>query len=112
MRKWMGILAAPLIVGIRAPYVHAQASGAHVDGIIRDGQGLPLPKVKVALTETQTGLARNVDTTNDGAYQFVSLILMRVQVETNNPRPSRETAQALRVCSEPGQSLVQLADDG
>ncbi|MGD0227280.1 MAG: hypothetical protein ABSF71_33560, partial [Terriglobia bacterium] len=40
------------------------------------------------------------------------LILMRVQVETNNPRPSRETAQALRVCSEPGQSLVQLADDG
>jgi hypothetical protein len=37
---------------------------------------------------------------------------MRVQVETNNPRPSRETAQALRVCREPGQALVQLADDG
>ncbi len=73
MHKWMGIFAAILIVGLETPYVRAQASGAHIDGIIRDAQGLPLPDVEVALTETQTGLARSVETTNEGAYQFVSL---------------------------------------
>jgi hypothetical protein len=73
MRKWMWIFAALLIVGLRTPYVRAQASGAHIDGIIRDAQGLPLPKVKVALTETQTGLERTVETTPAGDYQFVSL---------------------------------------
>jgi outer membrane receptor protein involved in Fe transport len=73
MRKLMWILAALLIVGFETPYVRAQASGAHIDGIIHDAQGLPLPDVKVALTETQTGLARNVETTTEGAYQFVSL---------------------------------------
>ena len=73
MHKWMGILAALLIVGLEAPYVRAQASGAHIDGIIRDAQGLPLPNVKVALTETQTGLVRTVETTPEGTYQFVSL---------------------------------------
>ena len=73
MHKWMLILTALLIVGFEAPYVRAQASGAHVDGIIRDAQGLPLPLVQIALTETQTGLARTVETTPEGAYQFVSL---------------------------------------
>ena len=73
MRKWMWILAALLIVGLRTHYIRAQASGAHIDGIIRDAQGLPLPGVKVALTETQTGLERTVETTSVGAYQFVSL---------------------------------------
>ena len=73
MRKSMWIFAALSIVGLRTPCIRAQASGAHVDGIIRDAQGLPLPNVKVALTETQTGLARTVQTTSAGAYQFVSL---------------------------------------
>ena len=73
MRKWMWILAALLVVGFKTPYVRAQASGAHIDGIIRDAQGLPLPNVKVALTERQTELARTVETTPEGAYQFVSL---------------------------------------
>ena len=73
MRKWMWILAALLIVSFETPYVRAQASGAHIDGIIHDAQGLPLPNVKVALTERQTELARTVETTPEGAYQFVSL---------------------------------------
>src|ERR1017187_4059384 len=37
---------------------------------------------------------------------------MRVQVKTNDPRPSREATQAFPVRSEPGQALVQLTDDG
>jgi len=73
MRKSIWILAALLIVGFKTPYVRAQASGAHIDGIVNDAQGLPLPNVKVALTETQTELARTVETTPEGTYQFVSL---------------------------------------
>jgi len=62
-----------LLIGCGTPYLRAQASGAHIDGIIRDAQGLPLPSVKVALTETQTGLVRTVETAQGGTYQFVSL---------------------------------------
>jgi len=73
MRKWIWFIAALLIVGFETPDARAQASGAHLDGIVHDAQGLPLANVKVALTETQTGLARTVETTSEGAYQFVSL---------------------------------------
>jgi hypothetical protein len=73
MRTWTWILAALLITGFETPNLRAQASGAHIDGIIRDAQGLPLPNVHVALRETQTRLARDVETTNEGAYQFASL---------------------------------------
>ena len=73
MRRLTLVLIALLIVGLRTPYIRAQASGGHIDGIVNDAQGLPLPNVKVALTETQTGLARTVETTPEGAYQFVSL---------------------------------------
>ena len=73
MRKSIWILAALLTVGFEAPYVRAQASGAHLDGIVSDAQGLALPGVKVTLTETHTGLARTVETTPEGTYQFVSL---------------------------------------
>jgi hypothetical protein len=68
----MWILAALLVIGFKTPSIRAQASGAHIDGIIRDAQGLPLPNVNVALTETQTGLARSVETTNEGAYNTSS----------------------------------------
>jgi hypothetical protein len=73
VRKSFWILAFVLAIGLEAPRLHAQASGAHIDGIVRDAQGLPLPNVKVALTETQTGMTRMVETTPAGAYQFVSL---------------------------------------
>jgi hypothetical protein len=44
--------------------------------------------------------------------RFELLILMRFQIETNYPRPGRETSQAFVVCGEPGQALLQLSDDG
>ena len=73
MHKWLWFLLAILATSIEIPYVRAQASGAHIDGIILDAQGLPLPGVKVTLTETQTGLARTVESSSEGAYDFVSL---------------------------------------
>ena len=38
------------------------------------------------------------------------LILMGVQDETNNPRPSSETSQCLRIRRQAGQASVELAD--
>ena len=60
MRQWILIPAALVIVGLNAFFARARANGAHIDGIVRDAQGLPLPGTKITLTETQTGLARTV----------------------------------------------------
>jgi len=73
MRKWMWFLAVVLTVGLETLDLRAQASGAHIDGIILGAQGLPLPNVRVTLTETQTRLTRTVETTPEGTYHFVSL---------------------------------------
>jgi len=73
MRKWVWLIVAIIALHFEAPDVGAQANGAHIDGIILDAQGLPLPGVKVTLTETQTGLARTAESTSDGAYDFASL---------------------------------------
>ena len=51
----------------------AQISGARIDGIIRDPQSLPLPRVQVVLAEVRTGLTRTTQTTAAGTYQFPSL---------------------------------------
>lgn len=80
MRHGMWFLAAALAVGLGIRHAQAQAGGAYVDGIVRDSQGLPLPGVKVGLTETQTRLARTVETAQGGTYQFVGLSPGQYQV--------------------------------
>jgi len=42
----------------------AQVNGRRVDGIVSDPQGLPLPGVKVVLTESQTDVVRTFETSN------------------------------------------------
>ena len=73
MRRGMLVFAVILASGCGTRFLFAQASGAHVDGIVRDAQGLALPHMRVTLTETQTALERTVETSAEGAYQFVSL---------------------------------------
>ena len=65
----MGIFVQCLYV----PPARAQANGARIDGIITDPQSLPLPGVKVVLSNTLTGLQRNAETSPSGAYVFPSL---------------------------------------
>lgn len=74
MKRYFLLLFILFVVqGSRISHLRAQANGARIDGIITDSQGLPLPAVRVDLTEAQTGLSRVVETSNEGAYQFVSL---------------------------------------
>jgi len=52
----------------------AQANGARITGTVSDAQSLPLPRVKMALEETRTGLVRSGETTVSGAYDFSGLL--------------------------------------
>ena len=67
---WPG--AAFLIAAVHAPLL-AQVNAARVDGMISDAQGLAVPRVRVVLTEVKTKLSRVVETSSEGAYQFVGL---------------------------------------
>ena len=65
----MGILAQGIIIST----ARAQANGARIDGIVSDSQMLPLPVVKVVLSETRTGLQRATETSSSGSYEFPGL---------------------------------------
>lgn len=83
-RLAMFVLMGILVQGLYVSSGHAQANGARIDGIISDQQSLPLPGVKVVLTNTFTGLQRSAETSSSGAYEFPSL----------NPGSYEVTAQA------------------
>ncbi len=72
-RRTALVLAVLFLQGVRAPAIRAQANAARIDGTVSDPQGLPLPGVKVVLTETRTGLTRTAETSAAGLYQFPSL---------------------------------------
>ncbi|MHB8652257.1 MAG: TonB-dependent receptor [Terriglobia bacterium] len=69
----MFVLMGILVQGFYVSSGHAQGTGARIDGIISDQQSLPLPGVKVVLTNTLTGLQRSSETSASGAYEFPSL---------------------------------------
>ena len=66
-------LSALILLGAAVPRLYSQASGARVDGIVNDAQGLPMPGVEVTFKETGTGLGRTTATSSAGTYQFPSL---------------------------------------
>ena len=67
------VLLGLFAIGLPLPSANAQANGARIDGIVSDSQALPLPGVKVVLTETRTGLQRATETSSSGTYEFPSL---------------------------------------
>ncbi len=74
MRRYAIVLGAwALLLGVVTPQLHAQANDARIDGSTRDAQGLPLPDVKLVLTETRTGLERTAGSSSAGTYSFPGL---------------------------------------
>lgn len=73
MRRWWVLCAVAATVLLISPLVHAQANSARIAGIVEDAKGLPLPGVRITLTETNTGLERVSTTTSSGTYSFPSL---------------------------------------
>jgi hypothetical protein len=62
-----------ILLGVVSPQLYGQANDARVDGSTRDAQGLPLPGVKLVLTETRTGLERTAGSSSVGTYSFPGL---------------------------------------
>ncbi|MGH9401302.1 MAG: carboxypeptidase regulatory-like domain-containing protein [Terriglobia bacterium] len=61
------------MIPMASPLARAQANSARVSGLATDAKGLPLPGVRITLTETSTGLERVTTTTSSGTYSFPSL---------------------------------------
>ncbi len=72
MKRGIVVMLMAAWVGAVAP-TPAQVSGARLEGIVSDPQGLPLPRVKLALTEVRTGFARSTQTSVAGTYEFPGL---------------------------------------
>ncbi|HEV2418153.1 MAG TPA: carboxypeptidase regulatory-like domain-containing protein, partial [Terriglobia bacterium] len=73
MRYWLAVCAVALMMPMASPLARAQANSARVSGLVADAKGLPLPGVRVTLTETNTGLERASTTSSNGMYSFPSL---------------------------------------
>ncbi len=73
MRRWLVLCAVALMIPMASPLARAQANSARVSGLATDAKGLPLPGVRITLTETSTGLERVTTTTSSGTYSFPSL---------------------------------------
>ena len=70
--RWF--LIAIFVAASSVQGLHAQANGARVEGIVSDPQNLPLPGVKLVLTEVRTGAVRTSETSSSGVYQFPGLL--------------------------------------
>lgn len=68
------VLIVIVLLGLGTLGIRAQANGARIDGTITDPQNLPLPGVKLVLSETATGLHRTAETSSSGTYDFSGLL--------------------------------------
>ena len=66
------LLRSFVIVAFGCAQIWAQST-AQISGIVSDGTGAVLPGVEVAVTQTDTGLVRNVVTNDTGAYVVPNL---------------------------------------
>lgn len=68
---WILGLVGLLVAGSGA--AHAQTTSAAVQGVVTDHQGAVLPGVAVAVTNTDTGLSRDVSSNDAGFYRIAAL---------------------------------------
>ncbi len=68
MRKVQLVLAVLAVVLCSASVLWAQTATGQITGTVRDASGGVMPKVKVTVTNQQTGLTRETTTNDDGTY--------------------------------------------
>ncbi|HET9219075.1 MAG TPA: carboxypeptidase regulatory-like domain-containing protein [Terriglobia bacterium] len=64
------LVVALLIAGTVATPVHAQLVNGSLRGIATDPQGAAIPDVVVTMTNQETGVAKSVNTREDGSYRL------------------------------------------
>ena len=68
MRRALSLLAALSLVLGTASTLHAQTATGQITGTVTDTSGAIMPKVKVTVTNQETGLTRESTTNDLGAY--------------------------------------------
>ena len=78
LRKWhgyLGLLAMLLSVASLMPLVAtAQQATANVNGVVKDPNGAAIANAQIELTNVNTGVVRKTSTTNEGLYNFPSVV--------------------------------------
>ena len=95
---------AAAIALLASAIVHAQVgSTAQITGTVRDESGGVLPGVDVSVTQTETGLTRNVVSDENGNYTLTNLPIgpYRLQASLSGFRAYQQTGIVLQVGSNP-----------
>ena len=79
IRRGMIVLGVVLTFG--CALVFAQAQTGEILGVVTDATGASVPGATVTITDTDTGMARTVNTDNQGRYDAADLQIGNYQVE-------------------------------
>ncbi|CAN5328765.1 carboxypeptidase regulatory-like domain-containing protein [soil metagenome] len=74
-----------IFVASNSLLVLAQSSNGSISGTITDESQAVLPNAAVTVTNTETGLTRTFQTTDDGRFKFVNLPIGSYQVTVESP---------------------------
>ena len=97
------VCRAVLLVLLTAPAAWAQGATAQISGTVKDASGGVLPGADVTVTQTDTGLKRNVVTDANGSFTIPGLPIGPYRLEVTLPGFSTyaQTGIVLQVGSAP-----------
>ncbi len=106
-RVLSGVLSGVLLVVLTATVVRAQAT-AQISGTVKDSSGGVLPGADVTVTQTDTGLKRNVVTDGTGSFSVPGLPVgpYRLEVSLAGFKSYAQTGIVLQVGSAPSIPVI------
>ena len=106
-RFTLSVLSPFLILSLGCTMVWAQAT-AQMSGTAKDQSGAVLPGVEITVTQTETGITRNVVTNETGSYVLPNLALGPYRLEAGLPgfRTYVQSGIVLQVNSSPVVNVV------
>lgn len=95
MKGIYGLLCLSLLFAV--PEIYAQVDQGTITGMVQDSSGAVVPKAKVTLTNTDTGLVLERDSNDSGVYVFSPIKIGNYQVSATAPGFQTTTQQNLRL---------------
>ncbi len=86
----------------------AQNISSTLSGNVKDATGAPIPAAAIALTETETGIARNTRTNADGFFSYPDLRAASYKLEIAHPGFKRYEQTAIDLSSSEQRSLGEI----
>lgn len=92
------LAGALLLFNLLTPQLFGQATTlGSIVGTVFDPSGAAVPNARVVVTNTQTGIAREVNSDENGSFQALSLIPGIYSVEVTSPNFQRQVQEQLRL---------------